>query len=383
MVARGSLDRRSFCGTLALGGWVGSLCGATRAAGDAPLMLTDLAGRQLRLATLPRRIILLEARDILTMACLHPHPAAHVVGWAAAERIDSPQLQERLQAGRSIPLVGRLTADTISREQIVSLSPDLVVANTLMAPEGPSDPLVQWLESNGIPVVFSDTSSNADAPPAPQDPLALARGQLRLWGRILGADAKADAYIAFMDAHLRDLLERLDGTAPVTTYLEVQSTLDDCCWAAGTRIWGDLLAAAGGRPLPAVKAPWFQKLPLEYLIATPHQVYIAAGGGWAAGGRPPIGPWLDPAAARRALAALAGRTGFDHMASVRNQHVHAIWTGLIASPPLNILFIEITATWLHPARCADLDPADTLAEINRLMAVPIQGPLWVSLNEGP
>ncbi|MBS9478451.1 ABC transporter substrate-binding protein [Ancylobacter radicis] len=382
MVAPGALDRRGFCGALVIGGWLGALPGPTRAAGDAPIMLTDMAGRPVRLSAPPTRIILLEARDILTMAALHPDPAGLVVGWAAAERIDSPQLQQRLQGRHAIAPVGRLTADTISREQIASLSPDLVVTNYVMTPEGPADPLVEWLESNRIPVVFSDASSNADDPPAPQDPLALPKSQLRLWGQLLGAGAQAEAYIAFMDAHLRDLRERLDGAAPVTTYLEIQSTGDDCCWAAGRRIWGDLLAMAGGRPLPAVTAPWFQKLPLEYLIATPHEVYIASGGGWAAGGRPPIGPGLDPVAARTALAALTRRTGFDQMASVREDRVHAIWTGLIAAAPLNILFIELVATWLHPERCAGLDPARTLTEINRFMAVPIDGPLWVSLREG-
>ncbi|WAC27687.1 ABC transporter substrate-binding protein [Ancylobacter sp. SL191] len=344
-------------------------------------MLTDMAGRPVRLTAPPRRIILLEARDILTMACLHPDPAGLVVGWAAAERIDSPKLQQRLQEAHAIAPVGRLTADTISREQIAGLSPDLVVTNYVMTPEGPADPLIEWLESNGVPVVFSDASSNADDPPAPQDPLALAKGQLRLWGQLLGAGSQAEAYIAFMDAHLRDVRARLDGTSPVAAYLEIQSTRDDCCWAAGRRIWGDLLAASGGRSLPAITAPWFQKLALEYLIATPHDVYIASGGGWSAGGRPPIGPGLDPATARTALAALTRRVGFDQMASVRQDRVHAIWTGLIAAAPLNILFIEIVATWLHPERCADLDPARTLAEINRFMAVPIDGPLWVSLKE--
>lgn len=382
MVVPGALDRRSFCGALMLGGWVGGFSSPPVTARAAePRELTDRAGRTVRLLAPPSRIILLEARDIIAMAAVHPDPAALLVGWAATERIDSPQLQQQLQGRHAIASVGRLTADTVSREQIAALSPDLVVTNYIMTPEGPADPLVQWLESNGVPVVFSDASSNADAPPDEQDPLALARAQLHLWGDILGAEAKAQAYLAFMDGHARALRQRLEGAAPVTTYLEVQSTLDDCCWAAGTRIWGDLLTAAGGRALPAVTAPWFQKLPLEYLLSTPHDVYIAAGGGWAAGGRPAIGPGLDPGAARTALAALARRTGFDQMASVRDGHVHAIWTGLIAVPALNILFMEIAATWLHPERCADLDPARTLAEINRFMAVPIDGPLWVSLTE--
>ncbi|WP_428032587.1 ABC transporter substrate-binding protein [Ancylobacter sp.] len=379
MVAGARLNRRGFCAALALGGLLAARQ-AEAALAETALTVTDMAGRVVSLPAPPRRIILLEARDILSMSVLHADPAALVVGWAATERIDSAVLQARMQRGRRIDTVGQMTADSISREKIAALSPDLVVANLFMAPEGARDPLVQWLEHNGIPVVFSDASSNA--PDAGAGSGRDLRAYLRMWGELLGVQAKADDYAAFVDRRLAEVRHRLVGAAPVTTYLEIQSTVDDCCWAAGNRIWGDLLARAGGRTLPAVTAPWFQKLHLEYLISTPHEAYIASGGGWAAGGRPAIAPGLDPDAARKALARLAGRTGFDQMASVRNGRVHAIWTGLIGVPPLNVLFVEVAAKWLHPQRCRDLDPAATLSQINdRFLSQPIDGPLWISLHE--
>lgn len=379
MVARLPIDRRAFCGALVLGGLLAA--GPTRA--DTTIAVTDMAGRTISLAVPPKRIILLEARDILSMALVHDDPARLVVGWAAAERIDSAALQARVEGGRRITTVGQMTPDSISREMIASLSPDLVVANFFMAPEGPRDPLVEWLERNGIPVIFSDASSNARSGEATRRaPLADLRIHMKMWGDLLGAREKADAYVAFVERHVERVNTRLSDAPPVTTYLEIQSTVDDCCWAAGNRIWGDLLGLAGGRTLPGVTAPWFQKLALEYLIATPHDVYIASGGGWAAGGRPAIGPGLDPDAARKALERLTERTGFDQMASVRDGRVHAIWTGLITVPPLNVLFVEAAAKWLHPDRCGDIDPAATLAEINeRFLSVPIDGPLWVSLGK--
>lgn len=376
MVGGARLNRRGFCGALALG----SLFGAPQARAQTALTVKDMAGRVVTLAAPPRRIILLEARDLLSMALLHTDPAALVVGWAATERIDSAALQSRLERGHHIDTVGQMTADSISREKIAALSPDLVVANVFMAPEGARDPLVEWLERNGIPVLFSDASSNT--PGSAAAAAGALRPYMRMWGELLGAREKADAYATFVDRHVERVQALLAGAPPVTTYLEIQSTVDDCCWAAGNRIWGDLLALAGGRTLPAVTAPWFQKLHLEYLISTPHEVYIASGGGWAAGSRPAIGPGLPPDAARAALARLVGRTGFDQMASVRDGRVHAIWTGLISVPPLNVLFVEIAAKWLHPQRCRALDPAATLAQINaRFLGQPIDGPLWVSLNE--
>lgn len=369
------IDRRQFCGGLLLAG-----LGAGRLAVAGPSRtITDLAGRTVTLAGTPRRIILLEARDLFTMGLLQADPAASVVGRAAVDRIDSSGLQAQFERGRRIPVVGKQAPTTISLEGIVNLAPDLVVASAFMAPPGQGG-LVDRLAGLGIPVVFSDVASNADAPQA--GPIDTLRRHVRLWGEILDARDRAAAYLAFVDAHLAEVARRLAGAAPVTTYLEVQSTVDDCCWAAGKQVWGELLALAGGQPLPGVTAPWFQKLQREYLLATPHDVYIASGGGWASGGRPAIGPGLDPAQGREGLRRLVARPGFADLASTRHGRVHGIWTGLISMAPLNILFVEIAAKWLHPDRFADLDPAQTLAEINRrFLAAPLGGPLWVSLVE--
>lgn len=377
------MDRRRFCTGLALGGLSGALFAATATATAAsqPRTVTDMMGRTVRLAATPQRIILLEARDILTMALLHPDPASRVVGWAAADRIDSGVLQAQFERGGQIPVVGKQTSGTISLEGIISLSPDLVVASAFMAPQSGEGGFLGRLESLGIPVVFSDASSNA-AVPASGGPVDKLHRNLRMWGEILDADERAAAYAAFADERLAGVAQRLAGASAVTTYLEVQSTVDDCCWAAGQQVWGELLALAGGKPLPGVTAPWFQKLQLEYLLATPHDVYIASGGGWVSGGRPAIGPGIDPSLGREGLRRLIARPGFAGLASTRQQRVHGIWTGLITVMPFNILFIEIAAKWLHPDRFADLDPAQTLAEINRrFLAEPIAGPLWVSIQE--
>ncbi|WP_245578868.1 ABC transporter substrate-binding protein [Inquilinus limosus] len=340
-----------------------------------------MADRDVRLPALPKRIVLLEARDIISMALLHPDPASLVVGWAATDRIDSDLLQERFEQGRRIAVAGKQSSDTISIEGVMSLRPDLVVANAYMAPQGGQSLLVEQLERFGVPVIFSDISSNDETgQPRRSARLADVRQHMRMWGEVLGAQSKAHAFIELFDEHAGRVAARVAGAAPVATYLEIQSTVDDCCWAAGNRIWGELLALAGGKVLPGVTAPWFQKLQLEDLLVTPQEVYIASGGSWASNGRPAIGPGLDPAEARKGLQRLTERTGFDQLPSVRNRRVHGIWTGLIAVPPLNLLFLEVAAKWLHPDRCGDIDPAVTLAEINtRFLATPIDGPLWVSL----
>lgn len=340
-----------------------------------------MAGRQVTLPAAPRRIVLLEGRDLITMSLLHPGPASLVAGWAALDRIDSSELQKRLQGGRDIPVCGKLTPDTVSLEGLVALAPDLVVTTAFMTPPEGQNNVLGTLEALGVPVVFSDNSSNTLDAGAVKGPVESLEASMRMWGQILGAETKAEAYLSFVKTELAGIAARLSGTAPVTTYLEVQSTPDDCCWAAGRKIWGELLALAGGQPLPAVTAPWFEKLSLEYLVSTPHDVYIASGGGWVSGGRPSLGPGIDPQAARQSLKSLvSARPNFEHLPSVRSGRVHGIWTGLITNLPLNILFVAEAARWLHPEECRDVNAEAILETINRdFAAVPLDGPLWASV----
>jgi iron complex transport system substrate-binding protein len=370
--------RRFFCAGIAS---VGLLAAITPAAATEATTVVDMAGREVKLPALPKRIVLLEAGDILTMSLLHPDPASLVIGWAAVDRIDSDLMRDRLMNGHSVATVGKLSPDTLSLEGLIALQPDLIVTTAFMTPDEGDASLIARLKQVGIPVVFSDASSNVSAGQTPPDPLSKLKASMTMWGTLLGAGEKAKAFVSFFEHQLADIKTRLAGATPVTTYLEVQSTLDDCCWAAGTRNWGELLALAGGKPLPGVKAPWFEKLSLEYVLATPQDVYIASGGGWSVGGRPEIGPGIDPERGRKGLQKLVdGRAGFKELESVRNKRVYGIWTGLISNLPLNILFVATAAKWLHPDRCADLDPTTVLATINRdFAAFPIDGPLWTAI----
>lgn len=328
--------------------------------------------------------MLLEARDILTMALFHPRPAELVVGWAAADRFDSDLLREgfEMSAGHPIAVVGKQTADTLSLEGILSLEPDLVIASAFMAPGG--DPLaaVDKLGQLGIPLVFSDIASNTRSDAATwHPPRQTLPALMRMWGGLLGSPARAEEIVAFIGTRFRALDLCLAGTERVKTFLEVMSFYDECCWAAGARIWGELLSDAGGRSLDGLNAPWTAKLSMEHLIAQAPQVYIATGGGFASAMRPAIGPGLDAQAGRAELRRLTERTGFTSLPAVRDHRVHGIWTGLITVPLLNVVFAELTAKWLHHEPCRDVDPAATLAEINRrFLAQPLPGPLWTNLD---
>ncbi|EFH09165.1 ferrichrome/ferrioxamine B periplasmic transporter, partial [Pseudoroseomonas cervicalis ATCC 49957] len=133
------------------------------AAPEAGLTVTDMLGRVVTLPRPPRRIVLLDARDIVTMALLHPDPAGLVAGWAGAELLDSEVLRQGYAArpgGGAIPVVGGATPDSRSLESILALAPDLVVATAQAEPALAGGSLPRQLAAAGIPTLFSSADAN-------------------------------------------------------------------------------------------------------------------------------------------------------------------------------------------------------------------------------
>jgi iron complex transport system substrate-binding protein len=248
-----------------------------------------------------------------------------------------------------------------------------------MEPGGPGN-LATRLQDFGIPVVYSDVSTNGErAGPhrPPQDELP---DLMRMWGAILGREEEAESFVAFHRHCIERVARRLAGAPPRKTYLEVMSVSDECCWAAGQRIWGELLSLAGGRSLDGVSAPWFSRVQIEHLINDKPDVYIATGGAFSSRSRPALGPGFDPRPARENLKRLTERAGFSFLPAVRDGRVHAVWTGLITVQPFNLLFAEIVAKWLHPELTSDIDPDATLSDMNARFATKLDGALWISLS---
>lgn len=379
------LNRRKF--SLLLGAAMAAPSVALANAGIATSShITDIAGRTVKLPDHIKRIVLLDARDILSMAILHPSPSDLVVGWADTARLDSEILRttyDRHADGSLIETVGGSSPGTVSHEKIIALEPDLVVATAFSEPGLGNGELTQRLEQVGIPVIFSNVSSNVPSgSKTATNPFDEMAALMRMWGKILDRRNRAEEFISFVGKHQKAIADRLVGVTPTQAYLEIQSTYDDCCWAAGQQIWGDLLRQAGGRNLSVVEAPWYAQVSIEQLMAESPDVYIASGGAYAAEIRPAVGPGLDPVPARAALERLTGRTGFSTLPAVINNRVHCVWTGLLTIAPLQILFLEVAAKWLHPDLFADLSPQQTLDDINRLyLGTPLSGPCWISLGD--
>lgn len=67
------MTRRNFCISFAA---AGILSGIQPAGAEEPITVIDMAGREVHLPALPKRIVLLEAHDLLMMSLLHRDPAS-------------------------------------------------------------------------------------------------------------------------------------------------------------------------------------------------------------------------------------------------------------------------------------------------------------------
>ena len=344
----------------------------------AEIVVRDAVGREVRLVAPARRIVTNDSLLLYSLALIDPDPVARLAGWATPRRIDSgvyAAFRERFPAIEAIPDIGGVVPGNVSVEGIVSLAPDLFVVSLW---EWGWEEIAGRLEAFGIPVIFLDTPRNLSLRPAEATALSIT-----ILGRAIGQEAKAEDYAAFVRERYAVVESRLAGrTTEPSVLIDVHAgTL--CCFTPGSdnRIT-QYLALAGGRSIATDVASGYDgRLGPEFVLDRDPAVYIATGSphlgamdGLVVGGD------VEGETARASLDATAHKNFLDGLSAVRKGRAHAV-SHQFAITPLSVLVFECFAKWLHPERMADIDPLETLAEINaRFMAVPLEGTFWTSLD---
>lgn len=372
-----SLNVRSMMTTLAAGA-LGIWLAITPAAAE-PVQVTDITGRTITLPQPAKRIILAEGRQIIGLSLLHPDPVSLVAGWLGDFRRNDSEsyalYRAKFPAIDDIPVLGMSNDGSFSVEKAIAIKPDLAVLGTSFAPGGRGSDVARQLEAAGIPVVFTDFFIN---------PFENTVVSMRVLGRVTGRDKQAEDYIAFYEAHMKRIAERVaaSGEKRPTILFETHASTTDCCHALGAGNIGRFITFAGGDSISAAvsKGPTAQ-LGLEYVIAQNPEVYVGTGGAHlkAAGGLV-IGPGFDAATIQQRLAAVVARPGFAQLRAIKTKRAHGLFHNIM-STPLNLLATEALARWLHPQAMKDIDPDTTMAEINaRFLAVPMSGIYWTDLK---
>lgn len=155
---------------------------------QAPLTLTDIAGRQVTLNAPVRRMLLGEGRQLYLIASLEPeNPLAHVVAWRtdliAADPATYAQYLEVFPGLAKLPSFKGQEDSLIDIESAIIQKPDLVLLN-LEAMQANNDAnYVEKLAALNIPVLYIDFRHR---------PLENTEPTIQLLGRVMGREARAE-----------------------------------------------------------------------------------------------------------------------------------------------------------------------------------------------
>ena len=354
----------------------------------ADALVTDMAGRTVRLPTSSARILLSEGRLLPALAILEPEDIGRrIVGMAGDfEQLDPAgyaQYAQRFPHLREVARTGRTTAESFSVEKAIALKPDVAIFGLEGHGPSPNDrETLARLSMAGIVVVFVDFRN---------DPLRNTRLSMEILGRVLRREKEAAAFVTEYTAQLARVtrkLATLKAPGP-TVFLENRVGLsDECCSTMSNGLMGTLLDAAGGRNIAKGLVPGaFGMLSLEQLISRPPDVYI----GTAIGSRDTVarmpmrivlGAGVDTKTAQDSLVRAVQRKGIAMLPAIRQGQAHALWHHFYSSP-FNVVAVQVLAKWLHPALFSDLEPRQTLAMFyQRFQPVPLEGQYWTSLPPG-
>lgn len=346
-------------------------------------VLTDLAGREVQVPDQVQRIVLGEGRLLPVLAVLEGEQLLQrLVGMPADLALVDPgsaaQYQQAFPALAKVPRIGQGAADTFSLEQVLTLKPDLAIFS--LSGHGPGSTqgrLIEQLQRAGVAVLFIDFR---------EQPLANTPRSMTLLGQALGREARAEAFNAAHAEALAVVRKRLPQGPQPRAFLHSRAGLGDgCCESMARGMFADLLREAGGDNVARERIPGHAGvLSLELLLSEPPDLYIASAVGSAdslAAGASYIalGPGVDAEPARASLQRQVGRGGLQHLQTVRDNQVHAIWHGFYNSP-FNVVAVQVFAKWLYPQAFADLDPRQTLEHFYRqFQPVALHGHYWISL----
>ncbi|MFE0014062.1 ABC transporter substrate-binding protein [Mesorhizobium sp. NPDC059054] len=344
----------------------------------AEILLTDAAGREIRLEKPATRIVTNESLLLLSLALIDPDPATKIVGWAAPRRLDSgvhTAFRKQFPKAMDIPEVGGVLPSKSSAEAILSARPDIFVVS--IWDPGWND-IVEILKSAGVQTIFLDSPKNSTLSPA-----EVTAFSMKLLGKAIGRDAKASEYAGFVKERYRQIEERLKGAKDRPNVLIDAHAGAVCCASPGaSNRMTEAIEMAGGHSIGADIPGYDGQLSAEFVLGVDPKVYIATGGPHlAAQGGLVVGGGVSAQSARASLQAAIGRDFRGELTAIRSGRAYAVSHQLSISA-LNFLVFECFAKWLHPELFSDLDPNHTLAEINeRFMAVPLEGTFWISLKD--
>ena len=279
----------------------------TTAAASFPLTLTDSANRQVTITKPPQKVISLAPSATEMMFALRQ-------GGRLVARDDFSDFPAEAQA---LPKVGGMT---LNFEQIVALSPDLVLASGITAPD-----TIKKLEDLKLTVAVIGSARAT---------MASVLADIKLLGQALGAPDAAQQLTRSMQQKLDALKAKAaSAKSKPKVYWELDATDPGKPYTVGGANFIDdiITLAAGQNVFGSVTSP-FPQVSAEQVVAADPDAII-----------------LSDAAYGIAPDSVKARKGWDVIAAVKNNKVFPIDDNLVSRPgPRVVDGLEAAMRLIHP-----------------------------------
>ncbi|KAB7897474.1 ABC transporter substrate-binding protein [Rouxiella sp. S1S-2] len=351
----------------------------------APIVVTDIAGREVTLEHPAQRVMLADSRALLALNIIHPkNPLKDIVAWdnwLTKKSTDIKQAYEKkFPEINKIPTFDNPYTTDFSVENAVTVKPDLIIFDIGLLGKLQDSGTLSLLEKVKIPVLFIDFR---------QKPLANTVPSMMLLGKVFGEEKNAQSFIDFYQQRLETIRQRIATLKPEqrpSVFIERHAGLtgDDCCSTFGTGSFGEFINVAGGNNIGSklFNGMMGGDINTEQLIASNPDFYLMTGADWKRGGKSslavPLGYTTDEATVQKSLAHLTQRKELSVLSAVKEKRVLALYHQFY-DMPFNIIAVEEIAKFLHPDLFKDIDPlADMKMLHQKFTSIDYSGVFWAT-----
>ncbi|WP_407704537.1 ABC transporter substrate-binding protein [Winslowiella arboricola] len=338
-----------------------------------PLTLTDSDGKQVTLKQEPKRLVVQDGRDILSLALLdRDNPFQRVVAWnnllKKSDGATWEMMDKKWPQAKKIIDMGFSDKGEVNLESVIAERPDLMVAQLRSKPSLTQTGVLDKLKQLGIPVLFIDTF---------QKPVEDAPKSITLLGKALNRESEAKEYTDFYQQHYQAILDKVRDVQPKPrVFIEAKAGLgglDSCCFTHAHVGWGALVEATGATNLGSELLPGATgDISLEKVIALKPDAYIVSGSQWASKNNAavPFGYGVTQQQVDGAFEKMKQRPGFAELQPIKQGRFYGLYHNFY-NHPYNIVGLEYLAKFIYPQQFSNLDPANTWHEIlTRFTTVP-------------
>jgi iron complex transport system substrate-binding protein len=338
-----------------------------------PLTLTDTSGQSLTIKQEPKRIVVQDGRDILTLALLdRADPFARLVAWNnLLNKSDGETwkiLRNKWPEANGIIDMGFSDKGEVNLESVIAKQPDLMVAQLRSKPSLSQTGVLDKLKALNIPVLFIDTMLK---------PVENTPKSITLLGETLNRESEAKQYTDFYQQHYQNILDKTKAVEPKPlVFIEAKAGLnglESCCFTHSHVGWGGMIEAVGARNLGSALLPGATgDVSLEKVISMKPDAYIVSGSQWATktNAAVPFGYGVTQQQVDDAFNRMKQRPGFAQVTAVKEGRFYGIYHNFY-NHPYNIVGLEYLAKFIYPNQFKELDPAKTYSEIlSRFTEVP-------------